>query len=1150
MARNRLIPTFLRLAAAFAALSSVWASEHHGTVKSGGLPVPGATVTATNGDHKVVTTTDENGVYSFRDLPDGIWNIEISMLGFATAKKEIGVMASAPTPEWELKLMSPAEVKAALAPPAAPTEAPKPAATTTAATAASAPTAAPPAAQPAKPAAPQANGGNANGSRPSLRQAMQNQQQRGAAFQRLDVNQSGDLSAAGAEGAMTNEMATDLGSSASESMLLQGSVSQGLGMPGVGDWGRMEGMAMMMGGAPGMGPGMNGMPGDNNNGDNPMGLQAGGRGGAGGPGGPGGRGGPGGGPMMGGGPGGFGGGFGGPGGFGGRGGPGGFGGRGGPGARGGRAGGRAGMMAFGNARRDRRQQYNGNLGFIFGNSVWDAQSYSVTGNQVAKPAYANARATMMFGGPLKIPHILPYKGAMFTINYQLSRSRNGTTANGTVPTLLERSGNFSESVGQNQRPVTIYDPTNGAPFVGNIIPDYRIDAGSKALLNLFPLPNFPGGVRNYSRPISTVSNQDNINTRISNVTFSKKDRLNGGFSYQGGNGATPNLFGFIDDRSSRGMNANVSYTHNFTTRVINNLSYQFSRQRSLASPFFAYQYDVASGAGILGASSDPRNWGPPNLSFTQNISSLSDGSASLNRNQTSSVSESLIWVHNLHNMTFGASYRRQQINPLSDSNARGAFAFTGNGTSLIQNGIAVQGTGYDFADFLLGHPDTASVNYGNPDKYFRTSAYSVFANDDWRISTKFTLNFGLRWDYQAPVTELYNRLVNLDVAPGFTAVAQVLPGQVGPLTGIQYPDSLIHSSPHNFSPRVGFAWRPFPKHSTRINGGYGINYLSSIYTAFANNMAAQPPFATNLSVSVLPTSPLTIHNALLSATSLSLTNTRAIDPNYVIGYAQSFQLSIQQDLGRALVGTLTPAGPSGYYYQQSNANSSYNSVQAAVMRRFRSGISANVSYIFSKWIDNTGVAQNWLDLNAERALDSGDARHTMNASWQYSSGVGRAGGTLLKGWKGAALKDWTFTNSITLRTGSPLTAVAGGNRAVVGGTGITGTVRADATGQPLYPAVDGYGFNLAAFAPPVTGEWGNAARNTITGPAIFSLNGALGRVFRIGERKNIDLRFDVSNALNHPTITSWGSTVSSATFGLPTAASQMRRMTANLRFRF
>jgi hypothetical protein len=210
--------------------------------------------------------------------------------------------------------------------------------------------------------------------------------------------------------------------------------------------------------------------------------------------------------------------------------------------------------------------------------------------------------------------------------------------------------------------------------------------------------------------------------------------------------------------------------------------------------------------------------------------------------------------------------------------------------------------------------------------------------------------------------------------------------------------------------------------------------------------------------------------------------------------------------------------------------------------------------MLSKAIDNGGVgtliAQNWLDLTAERGLSSFDARHTVNAQWQYSTGVGRAGGTLLQGWKGALLKDWTLINSISLRTGSPFTAMAGGNRSVVTGTGVTGPVRADATGLALDENVTGYGFNPAAFASPIAGQWGTAGRNTIPGPSIFSLNGSASRVFRIGERRSIDLSFQATNLFNHVTITSWGTTIGANTFGLPTAASAMRRMTATVRFRF
>ena len=168
------------------------------------------------------------------------------------------------------------------------------------------------------------------------------------------------------------------------------------------------------------------------------------------------------------------------------------------------------------------------------------------------------------------------------------------------------------------------------------------------------------------------------------------------------------------------------------------------------------------------------------------------------------------------------------------------------------------------------------------------------------------------------------------------------------------------------------------------------------------------------------------------------------------------------------------AGPSGYIYQQTSGNSVFDSVQFALNRRFSSGASGSVSYMWSKAIDSGGVgtliAQDWTNLNLDRGLSNFDARHTLNAQWQYSSGTGIRGGALMSGWQGRLLKDWTVTNRITLRSGSPLTATAGGNRSVVSGTGVSGPVRANATGIPLLPATPGYGFNLLAFAAPAAGH--------------------------------------------------------------------------------
>ena len=250
--------------------------------------------------------------------------------------------------------------------------------------------------------------------------------------------------------------------------------------------------------------------------------------------------------------------------------------------------------------------------------------------------------------------------------------------------------------------------------------------------------------------------------------------------------------------------------------------------------------------------------------------------------------------------------------------------------------------------------------------------------------------------------------------------------------------------------------------------------------------------------------------------------------------------------------------PHGFIYETSNGNSIYHAAQFQLNRRMRSGLMANASYQFSKSIDNAGtggrgqggtpVAQNWLDLSAERGLSSFDARHNLNVQFMYSTGMGRAGGTLLNGWKGALLKDWNVMSNINLRSGNPLTATAGGSRSQVSGTAVNGTVRADATGLPV--SAEGLLFNTAAFTAPAAGMWGTAGRNTIPGPAVFSLNGSVGRVFRFGERRSVDLQFQAQNILNHVTITNWGSTIGSANYGLATSAAAMRKITASVRFRF
>src|SRR5262245_14539917 len=177
-----------------------------------------------------------------------------------------------------------------------------------------------------------------------------------------------------------------------------------------------------------------------------------------------------------------------------------------------------------------------------------------------------------------------------------------------------------------------------------------------------------------------------------------------------------------------------------------------------------------------------------------------------------------------------------RLESLSNSNPRGSFVFTGLYTSALANGRAVPGTGLDFADFLLGYAQQASVQYGPGDLKLRGRSWSLFLQDDWRLRGNVTLNYGLRYEYASPYFEANGHLVNLDVNSDFTAAVPVEAGGTGEFTG-PVPKSLVEPDRNNFAPRVGIAWRARP--GTTVRAGYGINYNLGAYGTIAQKLAAQ-----------------------------------------------------------------------------------------------------------------------------------------------------------------------------------------------------------------------------------------------------------------------------------------------------------------------
>jgi trimeric autotransporter adhesin len=265
-----------------------------------------------------------------------------------------------------------------------------------------------------------------------------------------------------------------------------------------------------------------------------------------------------------------------------------------------------------------------------------------------------------------------------------------------------------------------------------------------------------------------------------------------------------------------------------------------------------------------------------------------------------------------------------------------------------------------------------------------------------------------------------------------------------------------------------------------------------------------------------------------------------------------------------------PSCPVGYQYRTSNGNSTRQSVQGQLRRRLKNGFTASLTYTYSKSIDDdavvggqggiasgatstttpsVAVAQNWLNLKGERGLSTFDQRHLLNALVQYTSGQGLGGGSLMEGWRGTLLKEWTVSTTITAGSGLPETPIYS---AFVPGTGVVGTIRPNPTGQNVHSSsTPGLHLNSAAYTAPISGQWGTAGRDSIEGPDQFSLVSSLARTFRLKGRYSMDVRADFTNTLNHPVFTNWDTTINNpAVFGLPTGTSAPRSVQFTSRLHF
>jgi trimeric autotransporter adhesin len=893
-------------------------------------------------------------------------------------------------------------------------------------------------------------------------------------------------------------------------------------------------------------------------------------------------------------------------------------GRGGPGGGGGPGGfGGGGPIAI---RLPRGLNINQPHGFLYlsdNDAAFDARPYSLEGIQTPKASYNFARFGANVGGPLNIPKLFNGGNKWFFFGgWNGSRGSTPYDSYSTVPTLAERSGDFSAATYKDRSPVQIFDPTThlALSFNGqaNVISPAMISPAAAALLPYIPLPNLNTTTQNFHYVTNDNSDSDAVSLRlIHNFTSTPNFGPFGGGGPGGGGGGgrggggrraqnninfgmnwsrnatnTVNPFpSLAGSTNTQGLNASAGWTYGNGRRT-NILRFNYNHNHVATSNLYSNSVDVAGLAGIEGVSTNPFDFGLPGISFTT-FSGLSDPTPRRELDQTYTLSDTLSWYRGKHNWRFGGDYRRILQSFRSAKNAEGSFVFTGFETSAFIPGSAqpVNDTGYDFADFLLGVPQQTSLQSGTNSYDFRSNSFDLFAQDDWRILPKLSLNLGFRYEYNGPYTEAHNRIANLDVAPGFTAAAPVLPGATGAFNG-GFADSLIRPDRNDYAPRIGVAWRPLKQ--TVVRFGYGVNYNLAQYASVIQNFAFQPPFATTATNVNNPAAPLTLQNGFPAIPPGSVTNNFAVDPNYRLGYAQIWNLDIQRTLPHGFVlnvdyngskGTrldteraIEIAGIQPFIYESSAGNSVFHAGSVRVRKRMAHGIGFGANYTYSKSIDDASsiggggvvVAQDPFDIAADRGLSSFNQTHKFTGNCIADLPFGENRRFAQKGVWSHILGNWQLSGDFTIASGLWYTPRVLGNTLDIN-RGVSGSLRADVTGEPITlsnPGVSEW-FNTAAFCSPSSTSgttsacvnpngttFGDAGRNIIQGPGEVLVDMSLSKTITIKEFRALEFRFQAANVFNFIDYTSINTIVNSLQFGQVTSAGATRRITLIARFRF
>ncbi len=602
-------------------------------------------------------------------------------------------------------------------------------------------------------------------------------------------------------------------------------------------------------------------------------------------------------------------------------------------------------------------EYHGSLYEFFRNDALDARNAFLTTRDPItgrdKPILRYNQYGGTVGGPLPLPRfgeggpaIISGKDrTFFFVGYERWNFRTANINRATVPTALERNGDFSNTRDGQGNVIRLYDPATtranpaGSGFVrdvfpGNIVPRNRMDPLSLRLLQYLPLPNVAPNnaftnALNYLTLVGFPIDQAQTSVRIDH-NFSERDKLFGRHTVTRNtrmNRAWNNGDADTDARDDQRDNHHfiLSETHVFSPALINEFRGSVVRQDLLFQhPSFDQGFPAKLGFPAI----FPQDAFPPiNIDGMLPFGSGRGGFAGGHRrHHTIMLSDSVTWTTGKHVFKFGTDQRFNRLNFVNRLNPSGNFQFGG---ALTNNPLAPAGTGFGFATYLLGEVSGGSQST-RPFWSFHSASNGSYIQDDWKLKRRLTLNLGLRYDLATGPVERWNRSSNFDP---FVTNSQTNTKGALLYAGVTKDRHFTLPPKTNFGPRIGFAWDVMGDGKLAVRAGFGLVYSAlesgdtagdtanslgfSVDTAFvAPSGAPQKAFQ----FSVGPSSLLIPHGVIGGPSAFRGQNVRYQEVKQPTPYVQQWNLTVQRELGAKFVLTATYAGNRGVHLFGGNYN--------------------------------------------------------------------------------------------------------------------------------------------------------------------------------------------------------------------------------------